>query len=290
MRARRSIVVGFVAGVLLAAPHEAAADGGAYIALDRTHYLPGQTAVGEAYVYVPEKQADLFERGPFYLYVVPGGAAVREGEPIPDGVIRVGTVSFEKYARESYEGHATFTVPDVPGDYYALAMCNDPCTISGFREPLTATISIIQTAREGELLNAYQELWGKNWGLRHQAKKAERQYAELEASLTGSREAVAELSAEVARLETELKAASVPSPVALAAPSVERVERVVEDRPLVDAWALVAIVGALIVALLAVALAVVFGRRTPRIIVPDTIAELDDEPALLAERARLIRR
>jgi len=261
MRARRSIVVGFVAGVLLALPHGAAADGGAYIALDRTHYLPGQTAVGEAYVYVPEKQADLFERGPFYLYVVPGGAAVREGEPIPDGVIRVGTVSFEKYARESYEGRVAFTVPDLLGDYYALAVCNDPCTISGFREPLTATISIVQTEREGELLNAYQELWGKNWGLRHQAKKAARQYAELEASLTGSREAVAELSTEVARLEAELEAASAPSPVAFGAAPITPID---EHRPMIDAWALVAIGGAAFAALLAIALALVFSRRSTR--------------------------
>lgn len=276
MRARRSIAVGFVAGVLLAAPHEAAADGGAYIQLDRTHYLPGQTAVGETYVYVPEKQADLFDRGPFYVYVVPSGGAVQEGEPIPDGVIRVGTMSFEKYARESYKGHAAFTIPDVPGDYYALAVCNDPCTISGFQEPLSGTISIVQTEREGALLNEYQKLYGTNWGLRNQAKKAARQNAELEASLTDSRETVSELSAEVARLEAELESANAPSPVAVALAAVPPTP-VDQDRPLIDAWALVTIGGALIAALVAIVLALVLSRRSSRrFIVPDTIEELDE--------------
>jgi outer membrane murein-binding lipoprotein Lpp len=264
-------------GALLLAPLEASADGGAYIDLDRTHYLPGQTAVGEAYVYVPEKQADVFERGPFYLYVVPGGAGVREGEPIPDGAIRLGTVSFEKHARESYEGHVTFTVPDLPGEYYTLAVCNDPCTISGFREPLTATISIVETVREGELLNVYQELWGSVWGLRHRVKKADRQKAELEATLAESRDEVSTLSAEVARLEAELEDASAPATAAM--PSATRAPADA-DRPLVDAWAAVAIVGALIAALVAIALALVFSRRSARrFAVPDTIEELDGSVA-----------
>ena len=39
---------------------------------------------------------------------------------------------------------ASFTVPDPPGDSYAPGVCNDPCTISGFREPLTGGISIVR--------------------------------------------------------------------------------------------------------------------------------------------------
>jgi len=46
----------------------------------------------------------------------------------------------------------------------------------------------------------------------------------------------------------------------------------------VEAWALFGIVSAFIAAALAIGLALVFSRRSaPRIVVPDTIAELEEE-------------
>jgi len=279
MRARRSIVVGFVAGVLLALPNGAAADGGAYIDFGETHHLVGETAEGLGYVSIPEKHQDLLERGPFTVYVLPPGAWIEAGKPIPHGAIPVGTATIHQEDGTVFEVETTFTVPDVPGDYYTVQLCNSPCTIAGFSEPLSATISIVQTEREATLLNQYRDLYSKNWSLRRQAKKAERANEELEASLTSNRGAVSALSTEVARLEAELEAASAPPPVALdaAAPADQ-------DRPLVDAWALVAIGGASIVALLAIALAMVFsGRHSRRFVVPDTIEELD---ATVEELAR----
>ena len=94
------------------------ADGGAYVELQRTHYLPGQTAVGETYISVPRTDQDQLDRGPFYAYVVPKGSSVSEGKPIPDGVIRVGTFSVERSEGTSFELRISFTVPDVPGDEY----------------------------------------------------------------------------------------------------------------------------------------------------------------------------
>jgi hypothetical protein len=139
MRAVRWFTVLTVVAVLLAMPGGAGADGGSYIELNRTHYLPGETAVGLAYVFVPESKQDLFERGPFYAFVVPRGATIREDRPIPDGVIRVGTFSIEHERGKSFELRVSFTVPDLTGAFYTIAFCNDPCTISGFREPLTGS-------------------------------------------------------------------------------------------------------------------------------------------------------
>ena len=261
MRARRSMVLGFVAGVLLLAPHEAAADGGAYLDFGGTHYLPGETATGVGYVWIPRNKQGLIDRGPFSVYVLAPGAWIEEGKPIPDGAIRVGTATIQREQGKTFEVRTSFTVPEVVGDYYTVQLCNSPCTIAGFSEPLSATISIVQTEREGVLLNEYQDLYGKNWSLRRQAKKAEKANEELAADLTRSRESVTELSAEVARLQIELEAASAPASVALAAGPATPVD---PNRPLVDAWALVAIAGALIVALGAIALALVFGRRSSR--------------------------
>jgi hypothetical protein len=260
MRARRPIGVVLVGCALLLVPHEAAADGGAYIDFGGTHYLPGETARGVGYVWIPRDKQDLVDHGPFFVYVLPPGAWIEAGKPIPDAAIRVDTATIEREAGKEFEVRTSFTVPDVPGDYYQVQLCNTPCTIAGFAEPLTATISIVQTEREAELLDEYQALYGKNWSLRRQVRKASKAKEELTTDLTRSRETVTELSAEVARLEDELAGATAPDPVALGASATPADE----NRPLVDAWALVAIGGATIVALAAIGLALVFGRRSTR--------------------------
>src|SRR6185436_13867917 len=71
MRIRRWIGAAMLAGATLAWPSAAWADGGAYLDLDRTHYLPGQTARAEGYVSIPRAKRFLLERGPFYVFVVP---------------------------------------------------------------------------------------------------------------------------------------------------------------------------------------------------------------------------
>ena len=69
MRRGRWIGAAVLVGAILVSPSVAWADGGAYVDLDRTHYLPGRTAHAEGYVSVPRAKQHLFERGPFYLYV-----------------------------------------------------------------------------------------------------------------------------------------------------------------------------------------------------------------------------
>jgi len=158
MRTRRWIGAAMLVGATLGWLSPASADGGAYLDLDRTHYLPGQTARVEGYVSIPRAKQDLIERGPFYVFVVPPRTAVTEGRPIPAEAVRAGTVSIERDRGTIFEVRGSFVVPELTGRSYGLAVCNDPCTISGFREPLTGTISIVATAREGELLTEVSRL------------------------------------------------------------------------------------------------------------------------------------
>lgn len=233
MRRRRWIGAATIVGMTLAGPTAASADGGAYLVLERTHYLPGQTARAEGYVSVPATKQDLFDRGPFYLYVVPKRSSVVEGRPIPDGAVRVATISITEERGTSFELHASFAVPDLAGDSYAISVCNDPCTISGFREPLTGEISIVATAREGELLTALYRQQNRTWMLRRQVRKAERGTDEVQAQLLDAEVARSELAIEVRKL---IAAGRSPSPTS-------------DRRPLIPAWgAVILTLGLLMVA------------------------------------------
>ena len=240
MRGRGWIGVAVLVGATFAGAPVARADGGAYLNLDRTHYLPGQTARFEGYVSIPRAKQDLIERGPFYVFVVPPRTAVTEGRPIPAGAVRAGTVSIERDRGTVFELRGSFVVPELAGRSYGLSVCNDPCTISGFREPLTGTISIVATAREGELLTEVSRLNGRNWSLRRQVRKAERANLETRALLTDAEIARSALASRVREL------GSIRQQVPPAAP-----------RPLLPAWSAVF----LGVGLLGLALALVVRRR-----------------------------
>jgi hypothetical protein len=258
MRAFRWLTVTTMVGALLAMPVTAGADGGSYVELDRTHYLPGETAVGIAYVFVPERKQVLFERGPFYAFLEPNVDMVREDLPLPDGVIRVGTFSIEHENGKSFELRVSFTVPDLPGAFYSIAFCNDPCTISGFREPLTGVVSIVRTAREGHLLTEQSRLDSRIFGLRHQLRKAERAGEELRAQLFASEAERQRLSSELSRLEDEHTAPT-------ASP---------ETGSPIDGW----VAGGLAFLLALLSLAGAFAirrRRQAKFVVPDTIEELE---------------
>lgn len=205
MRTRRWLGSAIVlAGISALNPTVASADGGAYIDLDRTHLLVGSTGHAETYVSVPAGKQGLFDRGPFYLFVTPGRGLVTEGQALPSSAVRVATMTIEHDRGTAFELSATFTVPELPGDYYTLSVCNDPCTISGFREPITGTISIVQTAREAELLNEQQHLNGRIYGLRRDMKKQDRAEADLERRLSYAGMQQAELNETVARLRDAL--------------------------------------------------------------------------------------
>ena len=253
MRRRRWIGAVMLVGATLGGPSVAWADGGAYLDLDRTHYLPGQTARAEGYVSIPRAKQGLVERGPFYVFVVPGRTAVTERRPIPADAVRVGTVSIERERGTTFELRSSFVVPELAGDSYGLYVCNDPCTISGFREPLTGTISIVATAREGELLTEVSRLNGRMWSLRRQVRKAERANIELRTQLGVAEVARSELAIQVRELDSD--AGLAPRPTA--------------ERPLVTQLSAVIVAAGL----LGLALAIVLRRRRRlELAVPDPVA------------------
>ena len=205
MRARRRLsFILPLAWVLALAPAGASADGGAYIDLDRTHFLVGSTGHAETYVSVPAAKQRLFERGPFYLYVTPFRSPVTEGRRLPSTAVRLATMTIEHDRGTAFELSASFAVPDLPGDYYALGVCNDPCTISGFREPLTGEISIVQTAREADLLTKQRHLIGRRFALRRQIKRLRNDNADLERRLSYAGMQESELNATVTGLRGAL--------------------------------------------------------------------------------------
>ena len=256
VRGRGWIGVAVLVGATFASGAVARADGGAYLDLDRTHYLPGQTALFEGYVSIPRAKQDLIERGPFYVFVVPPRTAVTEGRPIPAGAVRAGPVSIERDRGTVFDLRGSFVVPELAGRSYGLSVCNDPCTISGFREPLTGTISIVATAREGALLTEISRLNGRNWSLRRQVRKYERANLETRALLTDAEIARSALASRV----RELGSIGQPVPPAFT------------PRPLLPGWSATV----LAVGLIALAIAVlVRRRRPPELRVPDPIEWLE---------------
>lgn len=211
MGGKRRFLTVAIAGALLVVPTEAAANGGSYLEFDRTYYVPGDEGVAVAYVSVPKKHEDLFERGPFYLFAVPDGLAIREGRAIPSGTVRLGTFAIEEEQAGSYELRAVFTAPQLAAGSYDMALCDDPCTTAGFGEVLTGSISIVATRREAQLLIQNDRLRSRLSGAKREARKAERRLAatedELETQLASGSSERAELSAEIERLETQLAAA-----------------------------------------------------------------------------------
>ena len=141
MRMRHGLAVAITVGaVMVMNPVAARADGGAYMEFDRTHYLPGDVATAEAYVYLLKPQQGRLDHGPFYAYLVTTNRSFpKVGRPIPAGAIRLGTFQVEESRPKWFELKVSFTVPDVAGDGYTVAMCNDPCTVQGFKEPIVGT-------------------------------------------------------------------------------------------------------------------------------------------------------
>lgn len=260
MRTARWFSAMAVVGALLALAAPARADGGAYISFDQTYYVAGETAHGEGYVWIPEKQRDVLGGGPFYAYLLPPDSnLITEGQPLPDGAIRVGTFEIQPFGKEEIELSVTFIVPDVETGTYTVQLCNDPCTIAGFREPQIGQLTIAATVAEANLLRERDRLSGAIYSMKRKLHRAGKDAADLQAVLDA---AVADRDAYALRI-AELEAhasATVPSPASSSAGSNA-------GRPLVDPWTVVTLGGASLTVLLAVGLAMIFSKR-PRARLP----------------------
>ncbi|HEX7246773.1 MAG TPA: hypothetical protein VF351_01595 [Actinomycetota bacterium] len=238
MRARTAIVAMTVLVAIGLTPAVALANGGAYVTFEGRHHLPGDVVTGELYVSIPRNKLELLDRGPFHAYLLEGNDSIEAGRPLPSGAIRVGTFVVEKRATDA-ELAVTFTVPDVVGDYYNVGLCNDPCTLTGFGEPVSGSVSIVATAREASLLTDNSKLQNKLYhaqrDLRKMEKSTEAQTATLTEAVEQSESAREQLSSRVEVLEAELASARAAAEEAA-------------GRPLIDPWAAAAVAVALLTA------------------------------------------
>jgi hypothetical protein len=247
------VATSIVAAVSLTLAGPAHADGGAYIDLDRTHYLPGRTGVATTYVSVPRDKEHLLQDGPFYAFLKTGDGWPRPGRPLASGLIRMGTFEVHPEGGGTFELVARITIPDVPGDYYSIAFCNDPCTVVGFREQITGYISIVQTLREARLLNEEQRLHGRIGHLRRDLRKQDKKLAALQTEFDARERDRAYLADEVNHLRHALVGARADARRSAAMP--------------LRSWAL----GGLAVGLVLAGAMLVAGRRRRRSsLVPDT--------------------
>jgi len=236
-----------IGAMVLVSPSGAAANGGAYLQFDRTYYVAGDEGHGVTYVSLPAGKEHLLDEGPFHVFALPRGVSLREGHPIPPTAIRLGTVTVTE-EDGSYEFETNFIVPDLDPAWYEVGVCNEPCTISGFREPLGGSLSIVETRREAQLLTANDRLRGQLFGARREARRAERRLVgvegELETQLAVGSEERIELAAEIDRLETQLASA--------------RSRGTQAGRTPFDPW----VVGAILLVTLAIAVLAFRRRRT----------------------------
>lgn len=208
MRARALVLVTITA-VALTAP-SASANGGAYIEFEGTHHLPGEQVTGTLYVSIRAGKMDLIDRGPFFAYVLPPGTAIDPRRGLPAGAIRVGTFAIEQ-EKDQTELTVTFTVPHTEGDYYSVGLCNDPCTLNGFGEPVSGVLSVVGTKREAALLGDVSRLHSQLAALKRELRKGERgaeeELASLSDALDESEAARSRLTAQVRTLEQQDAAA-----------------------------------------------------------------------------------
>jgi hypothetical protein len=204
----RTLAVVVTVAALIGVSSPAWADGGAYINLDQTYYLAGDSAVATTYVAIPKSKTGWLDRGPFYAYVLDDGSSLRAGAPIPAGALRVGTFTV-KHDSGSYELETRFTMPVLSPGWHTLNVCNDPCTITGFQEPLTGSFFVVQTEREAALLIENGKLRGQLAGERRDLSKAEKALA---ASRKGLADQTRQAAARQTALESQLAAAETTAP------------------------------------------------------------------------------
>jgi hypothetical protein len=106
-----------------------------------------------------------------------------------------------------YEFTAEFTVPELDPGSYEVGVCNDPCTISGFRESLGGSLTIVETRREAQLLTQNDRLRGELFGARREVRRAERRLTAAEEELDVQLAFGNSERTEIERLETQLAAA-----------------------------------------------------------------------------------
>jgi hypothetical protein len=238
------------------------------------HYLVGEVASTTQLFYAARLNGSgALDGGPFYAYLLPLGEKNSMGlgmiDPpnIPAGAIRLGTIMVSgPFDRPGYKGpygraSLTFTVPDVPTGRYSIGFCDDPCRHGYIGWMAWASVTIVNTEKEGRLLAALDERSRQIVHMRGDLRKADAVRAKLEDRISSLGTLLRERTMALRVAGTRL-AAPRPDP----APA----------RPLITWWE---------VALLAIALVtaaiVLRRRRRHHVRIPDTVPDdlVEKEPA-----------
>jgi hypothetical protein len=218
----RAFVVGAIVAAIVGLPSAAGADGGAYFSLDETYYVAGDTAVATTYVAIPKSRAPLLDRGPFYAYVLDQRSSLRAGSSIPLDAARVGVFTVVHEDGSSYELETRFTMPSLAPGWHSLQFCNDPCTITGFREPLEGSFYVVETAREAALLIENGKLRGQLSGAHRETAKAERALSSVRQDLADAESEATTSADQLSLLESQLATAKADAARAQSASDTQR--------------------------------------------------------------------
>jgi hypothetical protein len=212
----------------------------------------GQHIVAAAGVYAPgPRHRHLEHDAPFYAWLVPEGT-YRGGSRLPDTAIQLAPFEIRWSSSRFAKVRAHLTVPSVPSGQYAVTVCNDPCTFSGFGEYVEGWVTVMQTPDEARLLGVARERKWKGRALAHKVKHLQGEVATLDAEVAAAGTELRERTLE-ARAAGTRYAARTSSP---------------EGRPVIPGWT----AGVLAAAIVAAAV-IARRRRSSLFVVPDTVPD-----------------
>jgi hypothetical protein len=163
-------------------------------------------------------------------------------------------------SRQFAEALASFVMPALPSGNYALEVCNDPCTLSGFGDFVQGWTGVVQSTEAAQLQRQRERFRSRFIAARSDAAQTRREEERLQADLDAGEGERASLTARIAVLTDQLdsvrrRAEAATTPV---------------NTTFVDPW-----VGVLLaLAALSLAAMIRLRHRARRIVVPDTLEEL----------------
>lgn len=272
---RRTIIALLLATLAIVVPAHGASAGGNWLDFRREQPVDGKRNLGTwavmhvgqeivahtgIYVMNPDRLDRLGREGPFYAWLSQGDAY--QGTRLPAEAIRLAPFTIAFDGSNGVPVRARFTVPDVPSGPYEVAVCNDPCTLSGFGESVQGWVTVVQTPDEARLMTLARE---RKWNIRdlkRDVRRLERDAAEREADLAAA-------NAEAPSAAVRLRATDRAIELLESHNDALRARLAAAERGAgVPAWAVVASGLALVGAAL-----LIRRRRSPAFDIPDTVPD-----------------
>jgi hypothetical protein len=253
-RLSRNALISTLVALALALPSPAFA-GGSWIEGQRA-YGVGQPATFSGSFSMHGSLEGTLADGPYVAYLAPVEISSVD-HPL---AIRVGEIQITR--SEGATASVAFTVPDVHTGKYHLIYCNEPCTVDGIGDLIGGeAFYIAPSYQEAALLARVERLEWRLAEARRNTRQERRKSDSLQQRLDARERDLANSTATVATLETELAEAS-----------ASAAREMATERSLAPGWALIVAAALLTVGVVAAG-AIIRRRRTPNFIVPDTIPD-----------------